>query len=189
MQDLAVYILAGGKSTRMGQDKSLLPFHGHTLLEEVIQVATQLSRDVFLLSQNPIHKQFGIPMIKDIIPHQGPAGGIDAMLQQTPFTYNVILNCDMPFVDVQGLQLLVEAIPSHSIALFKHTATHLVFPLVIHQDCREPWRQLLLADVRKLSDIISQFDSIFVDASSVMLRNSLFFKNINTPDDYQSITT
>lgn len=188
MQDLAVYILAGGKSTRMRQDKSMLPFRGHTLLEEVIQVAKQLSSDVFLLSQHPTHEQFGIPLIKDIIPNQGPAGGIDAMLQQTPFTYNVILNCDMPFVDVQGLQLLVEAIPSHSIALFEHTTSHLIFPLVIHQDCREQWRQLLLSDVRKMSDVISQFDSIFVDASSVMLRNSLFFKNINTPDDYQSIT-
>lgn len=189
MQDLAIYILAGGKSTRMGQDKSMLPFRGHTLLEEVIQIATQLSRHVFLLSQNPTHEQFGIPMIKDIIPDQGPAGGINAMLQQTSFTYNMILNCDMPFTDVQGLQLLVEAIPSHSIALFKHTTSHLIFPLIIHQDCREPWRQLLLSDVRKMSDIISQFDSIFVDASSVMLRYSLFFKNINTPDDYQSITT
>lgn len=187
MKDIAIYILAGGNSSRMGEDKCLLPYRGHTLLEEIIDMAKVLSPNIYLVSQNPAHEHFGIPMIHDLIPKQGPVGGIDAILQQSKFTYNVIVSCDMPFVNSSGLQLLLDAVVSHQIALFENTEAPIIFPMVVHKNCRDTWRALLLSQVRKMREVISTFDSTFVNASSLLEKNIRFFENINTPDDYQSI--
>jgi molybdopterin-guanine dinucleotide biosynthesis protein A len=107
MNDLAIFILAGGQSSRMGRDKALLAFEGIPLLQRALQTCAAISCDVWIVGQVSKYGKFG-PTIEDIHRDCGPLGGIHAALQSSASAYNLILAVDMPFVSSALLRFLAE---------------------------------------------------------------------------------
>ena len=97
MQHIGV-VLAGGLSSRMGQDKANLSWHQHTLLQHMQQCLQESLCQHVLTSRN--HSQG----IADRFKNKGPLGGIDAVLQQLPEQcFLTILPVDMPLLDSASL--------------------------------------------------------------------------------------
>jgi molybdenum cofactor guanylyltransferase len=105
--DLSAFVLAGGKSTRMGRDKATLPLAGRTLLETALAAARSVTQKVFILGSPELYGAYG-EAIADIFPGCGPLGGIHAALQHSPTDLNLILAVDTPFLSHQLLNYLVE---------------------------------------------------------------------------------
>jgi molybdenum cofactor guanylyltransferase len=105
--DLAAFILAGGKSTRMGTDKAFLTFDGRTLLERAIDLARSVTADVRIVGDLTKFSAFG-PVVQDIFPNCGPLGGIHAALCASSVELSLMLAVDMPFVSSDLLRYLVE---------------------------------------------------------------------------------
>lgn len=103
---LTAFILAGGKSTRMGKDKALLEWGGGTLLEHALQVARAVSERLAVVG-GPQHARFG-PVLLDIFSGRGPLGGIHAALEASRTDLNLILAVDMPLIEPRFLGFLVE---------------------------------------------------------------------------------
>jgi molybdopterin-guanine dinucleotide biosynthesis protein A len=106
MADVSVYILAGGKSTRMGADKALVLLNGRTLLARMLEAAHSLTSNVGIVGDPAKYKAFA-PVVEDIFPGCGPLGGIHAALRFSSTELNVILAVDTPFVSLALLQFLV----------------------------------------------------------------------------------
>ena len=70
------FILAGGKSRRMGTDKALLVFQGKPLLEHMIGLIAPLCNKVFIGGQNSDYTSFGVEMIPDLYSDCGPIAGV-----------------------------------------------------------------------------------------------------------------
>ena len=106
MADLTVFVLAGGKSSRMGADKALLELAGQTLLQRALQLARAVSEDVRIVGA---HEKFGefAPVVEDNYPNRGPLGGIHAALASTSSDFNLILAVDLPFLEKRFVQHLV----------------------------------------------------------------------------------
>ena len=97
MQQIGM-ILAGGQSSRMGQDKADLPWRQYTLLQHMQQRLHASLCEQVLISRN--HSQG----IHDRFYNKGPLGGIDAVLQQLPEHCLVtVLPVDMPLIDSASL--------------------------------------------------------------------------------------
>ena len=91
-QDQAVYhhgvdsvtgfVLAGGESSRMGQDKAFLPFGGRTCWRSALELARAATGNAWIVGSAEKFAAFG-PVVEDMYPGRGPLAGIQAALAVT----------------------------------------------------------------------------------------------------------
>jgi molybdenum cofactor guanylyltransferase len=113
MYGLTAFILAGGKSTRMGMDKAFVDYEGRTLLMRTLDLARSVATDVWIVGDK---KKFAglAPVLEDIFHDRGPLGGIHAALRASPTELNLMLAVDTPFVSSAFLQYLISQARSAS---------------------------------------------------------------------------
>lgn len=105
--DLTAFVLAGGKSTRMGADKAFVTFDGQTLLARVLNVARSITPDVRIVGDPAKFAPFA-PTVDDIFPDCGPLAGIHAALRSSQTDLNLILAVDVPFISPALLRYLLK---------------------------------------------------------------------------------
>jgi FdhD protein len=104
---MGAIILAGGKSTRMGQDKVAVQFQGEPLLLRAAHVLEEVFSEVIVVTNQEI--PFEIPgaiLTRDATPYQGPLGGISAGLRASSHPVNFAIAVDMPFISSQVIDYL-----------------------------------------------------------------------------------
>jgi molybdopterin-guanine dinucleotide biosynthesis protein A len=104
--DVAGFILAGGKSTRMGMDKAFVGFDGCTLLARALDLVHSVTSNVYIVGAQEKFSGFA-PVVEDIFHDRGPLGGIHAALRSSVTELNLMLAVDMPFVTSPFLQYLI----------------------------------------------------------------------------------
>src|SRR5258708_4756586 len=104
--DVAAFILAGGKSTRMGTDKAFVVLDGRTLLARALDVARAVTADVRIVGDAANFAGFA-PVVEDVFRGCGPLGGIHAALRASAAELNLMLAVDVPFVSAGLLEFLV----------------------------------------------------------------------------------
>ncbi len=94
----SVIIQAGGKSSRMGSNKALLPLRGRPLITHVIDRFSRNSDDLIIISpKNAELETFGYPVYEDITPGIGPLMGLYTGLYYSKHNTVAVVACDMPF--------------------------------------------------------------------------------------------
>jgi molybdopterin-guanine dinucleotide biosynthesis protein A len=91
------YVLAGGRSSRMGTDKALLELAGQPLIAHAVAKLRHICAGVHILSSNPALAAYA-PLVPDLHPNCGPVGGIEAALAHSAHDWNLILAVDLPFL-------------------------------------------------------------------------------------------
>jgi molybdopterin-guanine dinucleotide biosynthesis protein A len=104
--DIAAFIVAGGKSTRMGKDKASITLGGRTLLERALATARGVTAEVRVVG-DPAKFASLASTVEDVFLDCGPLGGIHAALRASRAELNLILAVDVPFVSSALLQYLV----------------------------------------------------------------------------------
>lgn len=106
-QGVAGFILAGGKSVRMGRDKALLPWQGQTLLERALGATQAVVSVTRIVGARAKFETYG-SIVEDIFPERGPLGGIHAALSDSDRELNLVLAVDLPFVTPELLVYLIQ---------------------------------------------------------------------------------
>jgi molybdenum cofactor guanylyltransferase len=104
--DVAAFILAGGKSTRMGADKAFVMLDGRTLLARALQLARSVTSDVRIVGDSTKFSAFA-PVVEDRFQGCGPLGGIHAALRASGAELNLMLAVDVPFISAALLKFLI----------------------------------------------------------------------------------
>lgn len=107
MLGVTAFILAGGKSLRMGRDKAFVPWDGRALLERALGAALAVTPCARIAGARTKFEQYG-SVVEDIYPDRGPLGGIHAALRATETELNLILAVDLPYVTPALLSYLLE---------------------------------------------------------------------------------
>ena len=108
------YVLAGGASSRFGQDKALIELGGRPALVRTLEVLARTTvRRTLVIGEKVRYAKFGAHCVRDKWPGEGPLGGIiTALLRSVPDKYgyywNLIVSCDMPFLTAEWLNFLCE---------------------------------------------------------------------------------
>jgi molybdopterin-guanine dinucleotide biosynthesis protein A len=100
-------ILAGGRSSRMGRDKSQLPWEKTDLLNTIIEKVGVACDDIVVVSNQPrdlVRKD--VRVVADIFSGTGPMVGIHAGLTYARCPYAFVTACDMPYIVPQAIQFL-----------------------------------------------------------------------------------
>ncbi len=172
------FILAGGRSSRMGQDKALLVWHGTPLLTHMVNLLRHATNNVQVVGRDPL---------PDRMPLCGPLSGIATALAISSTESNLILAVDLPFLTedfLVHLRLTVENSTSPLVAC--KIGSH--FPLCLGI------RRVLLPEVeRRLARGDLSVHGMIEDSQSQIISESQLhaggfslslFRNINTPEDY-----
>jgi molybdopterin-guanine dinucleotide biosynthesis protein A len=107
MTALGGVILAGGRSRRMGQDKSLMRLEGQPLLARVFSALSPICSSIVLVTNTPErHASLGVRMVPDAYPGAGSLGGILTGLQAVQSEMAAVVACDLPFLNGTLLERL-----------------------------------------------------------------------------------
>ena len=177
------YILAGGKSSRMGKDKGLINYNGIAIVEHIIGQIKPLVNKLVIVSNNIEYEKFGFEVINDLMKGIGPAGGIYTALRHTDLELNFIVSCDMPYINKDGVQYIIQnSIHSQITVPEKDGITE---PLVgvYSKDCLNKWTQLIQQRKIKLQEMILHFKLNIINVNDNILFDNNFFMNINTKKD------
>jgi molybdopterin-guanine dinucleotide biosynthesis protein A len=107
VRDLTTFILAGGQSSRMGEDKAFLEMGGRLLIDHAMRRLKVFDCDIFLVGPKAKFNAFG-RILEDHYPNCGPLAGIHAALTRSETMFNLITPVDMPLLTSQFLEALVE---------------------------------------------------------------------------------
>ena len=112
--DLTLVVAAGGKSTRMGQDKRFLPLDGEPLLARTLRKGRAAGFSSIVLAAEGVRsdlaalaEEFCARLVTDEIPAQGPASAIAAGLSAAETQWSLVLSADMPFFDLELVRTLL----------------------------------------------------------------------------------
>jgi molybdopterin-guanine dinucleotide biosynthesis protein A len=106
-------VLAGGQSSRMGQDKALIPIQGTPLLRQVCTIALKCTREVFVVTPWPERYRNILPknchLIQEMLllgedQSHGPLVAFAQGLTQVKRDWVLLLACDLPQLQVEVLQ-------------------------------------------------------------------------------------
>jgi phospholipid/cholesterol/gamma-HCH transport system ATP-binding protein len=179
----AGFVLVGGRSTRMGRDKALLPMGKVTLLDHVAQSVEQAAGNITLIGPTERYETLSYRVVPDQIQDRGPLGGVFTALSDTDADWNLIVACDMPGLTVEFLQNLVHLAESSAADCIIPETPHGLEPLcaVYHRRCRELAMAALNRNILKMQEFVST-----LRLQIVSVADAAVLKNIKTPEDYSS---
>ena len=182
----AGFLLAGGKSSRMGTNKAFLDFGRHTLLERALGVLKEACSVVTIVGDPAIFARFG-PAVADVFPDCGPLGGIHAALLGSSVEFNFILAVDLPFVSAELVKFLLGAAEdSRAIVTIPRTRAGLQ-PLcaVYRREFASAAEQALGAGNYKVDAAFANVRRRVIEERELVAAgfSESNFLNINTPQD------
>lgn len=187
---MSAIILAGGKGSRLNQNKCRLSLAGERVLEKTIWLLSQLTGEIILvLSRGQISPLSGDhPGIKktvDAYPGKGPLVGLYSGLLHASEPYSLAVACDMPFLNARLLRHLFELSPGFDVVIPR--VGDKVEPLhaVYSKSCLYPMQRLLEQGHLKVSNLLSQVRVRYVEGEELDLLDPghLSFFNVNSPGD------
>jgi molybdenum cofactor guanylyltransferase len=190
MLDTEGFILVGGLSSRMGEDKSRLRLRGRTFVEIAAGALASVSGRVSVVGSRPGVESHGLTVVRDVHEGLGALGGLHAALNACAAPWAAVVSCDLPFVTPELFERLAslrgddadavapvqeDGRPQPLCALYaaarcldaagRHIRAGELRPRVLLQALRTRW---------------VQFDDL-----SDLEGSDLFFDNVNTPRDYE----
>lgn len=181
MENLSCIILAGGESSRMGEDKGLKLFKNQALVTYSIQLAKKLCKTIYISTNNPEYKQFGYPLLTDIIHGKGPMGGIYSGLTASETNWNLLLPCDTPYLQAEMLLEMENHFQSHKIVVPKSIDGR-IHPLVgfYHKDLLPILQNHLNSNRLKILGLLNETSTYY---HTIAQKDSSFFLNLNTVEE------
>lgn len=180
------YVLAGGRSSRMGKDKSQLKLGDTTLIGHVISAIRESVANVYIISNHSIYDNEGLPVIHDVLSGRGPAGGILSALEHSAVPFNFILSCDTPFIRPETIQAIMQVHGTFDITLPEVNGYPEPLCGIYSTTCAVEWRRRLEGGMLKLTDLIAGFRSQLIPVTDLNNGNKNEFFNINSPEDYEN---
>lgn len=190
--DCETFILIGGKSSRMGEDKFSLALNGKTFLEIAFETLQNFGKVAVVVSEQTKAIE-NFQTIKDIYQNRGALGGIHSALIHSKSDWTIILACDYPFVTVELIKFLQNFAESETdFDAFAPIQTDgKIQPLCAiykTETCRKILSEMLENEDEKYSvrDFLNRIKTRYVEFSEIehLPNSENFFFNVNTPEDF-----
>ena len=185
------FVLAGGKSSRMGQDKALMRHEGKPLILRAAEILRPFVSEITLLAPAGRYENLGLPVVADLWPDQGPLAAVCSGLLSSHAEWNVFLACDLPLVSPQFIQVLVQRLKATRFDAVVPRTEDGWQPLsaAYHSCCRTSFVRAIQEGRRSIIDLLSdvRVEVITHDEMRIAGLSEVELVNINTPEDWARI--
>ena len=187
LTDTAALILAGGRSSRMGRDKVLLPFtDGKTMLGRAIDFWRELCPQVLVAAGGEDHLPQDLPertetvkLVYDEFPGCGPLAGLHAGLRECAGELLFVSAVDLPYLSPEAARRLLAAIGDGDAAVYRFQGRREPLFGLYRRTCLPLTRTMLEAGEYKMGLLLDRVKTVYLDTED----ERLFF-NMNTPQEY-----
>ncbi|HLM55919.1 MAG TPA: molybdenum cofactor guanylyltransferase [Pyrinomonadaceae bacterium] len=190
MAEIEGFILAGGASSRMGEDKALLRLGGEPFVGRAARALGGVAGRVRVVSSRHEAAALGLEVLPDLYGGRGALGGIHAALAACDAPWAAVLSCDLPFVTGELLARL---------ASFRASVTDAVAPtqedgrpqplcaFYARDPCLRMTEDLIRTGELRPRALLRQVRTRWVGFEELedLDGSGLFFRNVNTPEDYR----
>lgn len=188
-QPLTAIVLTGGKSSRMGQPKALLPFDGEPLIVHTVRTLQAHFAEVVVVAA-PEQKLPVLPvtLVRDEVAYQGPVGGILYGLRAASHEICFVTSCDAPFLNLRLVTYMLSLIDNYDVvvpfweerlqplqAVYRRSVASLLQEQLERNELRPIFLYKKVRTYEVPADDIRRYDPA-----------GLSFRNMNSPEDYQA---
>ena len=188
--DISCIILAGGKGLRLGRNKTSQIVGGRSLLERVVSGVSFLKSEIIIVTAvgRPLTQSVSyskLRIVDDIYPCKSSLGGIHAGLSVSNSLYNLIVACDMPFLNEALLRYMIQVSADYDLVIPR--LGRFVEPLhaVYSRNCLAPIEHMIKQNNLRIMQLPDLVRVRYVDAEDINRFDPthLSFFNINTEAD------
>jgi molybdopterin-guanine dinucleotide biosynthesis protein A len=174
---LSGFILAGGKSSRMGRDKALLDWKGRTLLEHMVKLVSDVANPVHVVGRSPL---------PDRLQGLGPLSGISTALETSESDANLVVAVDLPFLSTDFLKYLRSQSEGSTDGIIAcKIGSHFPLSLVIRRSLLPEIHARLESRDLSVHRLIEKCGRVLSEDELQRAGfDAVLFRNINTEQDY-----
>lgn len=200
---ITAIILSGGKSSRMGQNKSLFEINGKTIIEDLYLKIKSIFKNIILVTNDAeLYDFIKEPKVKDIFIGKGPLGGIHSGLMHSQTEKNFIISCDLPLITLEAIDFIISKSENQNITLplangFVQELCG-VYSKSLISNIEEKLEESNKEEIRhheqkhrgcKVHSFIKENNALIIDfEKEFSFYNENLFFNLNTPEDLEKIT-
>ena len=181
METWAGFVLAGGRSSRMGRDKAFLPLDGEPLAARGAELLGTVCQSVKLVGSRA---HWVLPVVPDEEPGSGPLGAVISALAQSGAEWNLVIACDMPALTRAFLEKLqARARAGSADCVVPRGSSGTLDPLcaAYRRSCEIPLRRAFGSGVRSLRDALR-----WLNCDTWEVADAAALRNVNTPEEWRA---
>ncbi|MHC1737709.1 MAG: molybdenum cofactor guanylyltransferase [Ignavibacteriaceae bacterium] len=181
-------ILAGGYSSRMGQNKSLLKIGNRTIIEIIAEKMKPIFPEVLIITNNPDEYEFlKLEIHEDIYPHMGPLSGIHSGLVNSKAQSNFFVSCDSPCFTRESINFMIAKYTgAAAMAARGKDRSHYLFG-IYSKECIPVLESSLKNNELRVSNFFDKMNGIEIPIEECESYSGNQFLNINTLEDYEKL--
>lgn len=175
----------------MGREKALESVNNQRLIDRVISVIYSICSEIIVITNQEQYKKLvnanlRVKMEVDLLPGKSSLGGIYTGLAYTNTVYNLIVACDMPFLNHALLSYLIQIAPGYDAVVPRIGKFLEPLHAVYTKNCMTAAEKLIEENTLSVNRIFKYVKTRYVDKDQVELfdHDHLSFFNINTENDF-----
>jgi len=182
-EEIGGIIMAGGMSSRMGADKALVIFEGKRLIDYAIDLLRHFCSEIIISTNQRAHGELGFQTVGDVYQKCGPVGGLHAALAETNFDHNIVISCDVPFVQPELIELLLANTGGFDAVVPVHKCG--IEPLVgiYRKEMASFFETQLIERNYKLQEVIHSSKLNLLDVNHLVAKYPRLFDNMNSMEE------
>lgn len=182
-------ILAGGKSSRMGEDKALLEYEGKYFIEKIAEELSFFEEKIIARGNNSSLTEITDSkwqVIPDIYLDHGPMGGMHVALKTCESDAMFVVTCDMPLITGHLVRQICEAFDQQYDALIVVTSDGKYHPLcgIYRKELYESMEEYLKQDNNRMMAVLKKCRLKYLQLDEVCSKQLM---NVNTKEEYGKI--
>jgi len=182
--------LAGGKALRLGRNKLLEKVGGKTLLSRVLDTLRSLEGDIIIVTgaKQPLPPGSTGPrvtVVTDVFPDGGPLGGIYTGLAASDSFHNLVVACDMPFLNLPSLEYMLKNSDGFDVVIPRLNGFIEPLHAVYSRNCLPYIEREIESGRRNIRSFFPLVKVRYIESEEIdrFDPEGLSFFNINTEDD------
>lgn len=199
--DITAAILSGGKSTRMGENKSLMEIGDKTVIERTIELLQPLFNKVVLITNEPEEYDFlNLETFRDVYPGKGPLAGIHSALVNSATDSCFVISCDIPLMKSEMIKYLVDYPTDRMITIARANGFIQQLCGVYHKNCIAEAEKILSVEAKgevrapeqrkrrcSVMELIDKLGASIIDAAELPFYADDMYYNMNRKEEFEYV--
>ncbi len=182
-------ILAGGRSTRMGTNKALLPFDGQRIIEGLVGKLRPLFAEILVIANDPsAYADLGVPIWPDRIPEKGSLGGLYTAVHHSALPQAFCIACDMPLANPAVIAYLRDQAAGYDVVVPRTAEGYQPLHAVYGKNCLPHMEAMIRADRLKIDRLfqVVRLRTVEEDELRALDPSLAGFVNVNTREELEA---